>query len=50
MLGPLDKYKVQLVNLIKCVTSGTSDGQKSPVLGNHLYLQFESQICLEDHA
>ena len=38
----------EFVDLIKCVTSGTSDVQKYPVLVNHLYLQIESQICLED--
>ena len=50
MLGPLDKFQVQFVDLIKFVTSGTSDVEKCPVLVNHVYLQIESQICLEDHA
>ena len=50
MHGPLDKFSFQFVDLIKCVTSGTSDVQKCPVLVNHLYLQIESQTCLEDHA
>ena len=50
MHGPLDKFGFQFVDLIKCVTSGTSDVQKCQVLVNHLYLQIESQICLEDHA
>ena len=50
MHGPLDKFSFQLVDLIKCVTSGTSDVQKCPVLVNHLNLQIESQICIEDHA
>ena len=50
MHGPLDKVEFQFVDLIKCVTSGTSDVQKCPVLVNHLYLLIESQICLKDHA
>ena len=50
MHGPLDKFLFQFVDLIKCVTSGTSDVQKCPVLVNHSYLQIESQTCLEDHA
>ena len=50
MLGPLDKFQVQFLNLIKCVTSNTSTDQKCPVLVNHLYIQIVSQICLEDHT
>ena len=50
MHGPLDKFEFQFVDLIKCVTSGTSDVQKCTVLVNYLYLQIESQICLDDHA
>ena len=50
MLGPLDKFQVQFVDIIKCVTSDTSAVQKCPVLVKHLYLQIESQICLKDHA
>ena len=50
MLGPLNKFKVQFVDLIRCVTAGTSDVQKCPVLVHYLYLQIVSQICLEDHT
>ena len=50
MHGPLDKFEFQFVDLIKCVTSGTSDIQKCSNIAIYLNLQIEAQPCLEDQT